>query len=96
MKIRPLFDRVLVRRLEEEERTASGLYIPDAAREKTQWGQVEAVGHGRELEDGRLKPLSVKVGDKVLLDKYAGNEFKMDGIEYLMVREDDILGVMEE
>ena len=97
MKIRPLYDRVVVKRLEEEEeKTSGGIYIPDTAKEKPQKGEVLAVGQGKRLDDGKLVPLDVKVGDKVLFGKYAGNEVKIDGEECLIMREDEILGVLEE
>ncbi|MDO3378022.1 co-chaperone GroES [Geoalkalibacter halelectricus] len=95
MNIRPLHDRIIVERLEEETKTAGGLIIPDTAKEKPQQGQVVAVGHGKKTEDGKVLPLDVKVGDKVLFGKYAGTEIKIEGKEYLMMREDDILGVIE-
>ena len=95
MSIRPLQDRIIVERLEEETTTAGGLIIPDTAKEKPQQGQVIAVGKGKKTEDGKVLPLDVKVGDKVLFGKYAGTDIKMDGKEYLMMREDDILGVIE-
>ncbi len=97
MKIRPLYDRVVVKRLEEEEeKTSGGIYIPDTAKEKPQRGEVVAVGQGKRLDDGKLVPLDVKVGDKVLFGKYAGNEVKIDGEECLIMREDEILGVLED
>lgn len=96
MTIRPLYDRVVVKRLEEgEEKTAGGLFIPDSAKEKPQQGQVLAVGHGKRMDDGKLIPLDVKVGDKILFGKYSGNEVKIDGEECLIMREDEILGVLE-
>ncbi len=95
MKIRPLHDRVLVKRLEEEEKTKGGIIIPDTAKEKPIEGEVVAVGNGKILENGEVKPLEVKVGDKVLFGKYAGTEIKIEGEEFLMMREDDILGVIE-
>jgi len=96
MKIRPLHDRVIVQRLEEEESTKGGIIIPDTAKEKPQEGKVIAVGPGKILENGTKIPLDVKVGDRVLFGKYAGTEIKIEGEEYLMMREDDILGVVEE
>ncbi|WP_305042954.1 co-chaperone GroES [Geoalkalibacter sp.] len=96
MNIRPLHDRIIVERLEEETKTAGGLIIPDTAKEKPQQGRVVAVGHGKKTEDGKVLPLDVKVGDKVLFGKYAGTEIKIEGKEYLMMREDDILGVIEQ
>jgi chaperonin GroES len=95
MKIRPLYDRILVRRLEEQERTAGGLYIPDTAKEKPVEAKVVAVGNGKVLEDGKLRQLEVKAGDRVLFAKYSGNEVKIDGEEHLILREDDILAVLE-
>ncbi len=95
MKIRPLQDRVIVKRLEEEEKTKGGIIIPDTAKEKPQQGEVIAVGKGKVRDDGKVSPLDVKVGDKVLFSKYAGTEVKIEGEEYLIMREDDILGVIE-
>jgi chaperonin GroES len=93
-KIRPLHDRVIVRRIEEEEKTKGGIIIPDTAKEKPQEGRVVAVGPGRN-EDGKVIPLGVKAGDKILFGKYSGTEIKLDGEEHLIMREDDILGVIE-
>ena len=95
MNIRPLHDRIIVERLEEETTTAAGIIIPDSAKEKPQQGNVVAVGKGKVTEDGKVLPLDVKVGDKVLFGKYAGSDIKLDGKEYLMMREDDVLGVVE-
>ncbi len=95
MKIRPLHDRIIVERLEEETKTAAGIIIPDSAKEKPQQGKVIAVGKGKMTEDGKVLPLDVKVGDKVLFGKYSGSDVKIDGKEYLMMREDDVLGVVE-
>ena len=95
MKIRPLHDRVIVRRMEEERKTASGIVIPDSATEKPDQGEIIAVGNGKIGDDGKLQPMNVKVGDKVLFGKYAGQNFKMDGEEYMTMREDDIIGVIE-
>ena len=95
MNIRPLHDRIIVERLEEETKTAGGLIIPDTAKEKPQQGKVIAVGKGKKTEEGKVLPLDVKVGDKVLFGKYSGTEIKLDGKEFLMMREDDILGVVE-
>ena len=95
MKIRPLHDRIIVERLEEESKTAGGLIIPDTAKEKPQKGKIIAVGKGKVTEDGKVLGMDVKVGDQVLFGKYAGTEIKIDGKEYLMMREDDILGVLE-
>ncbi len=96
MKIRPLQDRVLVKRLEEEEKTSGGIIIPDTAKEKPQRGEIIAVGPGRKNEDGKVQPLDVKAGDKVLFSKYAGTEIKVEGEELLIMREDDIMAVIEE
>jgi chaperonin GroES len=95
MDIRPLHDRIIVERLEEETKTAGGLIIPDTAKEKPQQGKVIAVGKGKKTEDGKVLPLDVKVGDKILFGKYAGTEIKIEGKEFLMMREDDVLGVVE-
>jgi chaperonin GroES len=95
MKIRPLHDRVIVKRLEEERKTASGIVIPDSAAEKPDQGQIIAIGKGKILENGEVRALDVKVGDKVLFGKYSGQAFKMDGEEYLQMREEDIIGVVE-
>jgi len=95
MKIRPLHDRVIVKRLEDERKTASGIVIPDTAAEKPDQGEVFAVGAGKVMDDGKLRALAVKVGDRVLFGKYSGQAFKMDGVEYLQMREEDIIGVIE-
>ena len=95
MNIRPLHDRVVVRRLEEERTTAGGIVIPDSATEKPIQGEVLAVGNGKILEDGSVRPLDVKVGDRVLFGKYSGTEVKISGEEYLVMREEDIMGVIE-
>jgi len=95
MKFKPLRDRVLVKYSEEAEKTAGGLYIPDTAKEKPQKGEVVAVGPGRVTEDGKLQPISVKAGDTVLFDKYSGSKVTMDDVEYLIIREEDILGIVE-
>jgi chaperonin GroES len=95
MKIRPLQDRVIVERLEEEEKTKGGIIIPDSAKEKPMEGKVKAVGKGKLTEQGTLIKLDVKAGDRILFSKYAGTEVKIDGKEYLIMREDDILGVIE-
>lgn len=91
--VRPLHDRILVRRMAEEEKTAGGLFIPDTAKEKPQRGEVVATGKGRVTEDGKILPLEVRAGDKVLFSKYAGTELKLDGQDYLMMKEEDVLGV---
>ena len=93
-KIRPLHDRVIVKRIEEEEKTKGGIIIPDTAKEKPQEGKVIAAGPGR-FDDGKLIPLGVKAGDKILCGKYSGTEIKLDGEEHLIIREEDILGVIE-
>ncbi|MBI4366538.1 MAG: co-chaperone GroES [Deltaproteobacteria bacterium] len=94
-KIRPLQDRILVRRLKEnEEKTSGGIIIPDTAKEKPQEGEVVAVGNGKVLENGQTRALDVKVGDRILFSKYSGSEIKVSGEEYLIVREDDVLGVI--
>ena len=95
MKIRPLHDRVIVQRIEEEEKTKGGIIIPDTAKEKPQEGKVIAVGTGKVLENGTKLSLDVKVGNKILFGKYSGTEIKIEGEEFLMMREDDILGVIE-
>lgn len=94
-KIRPLQDRVIVQRLDSEEKTASGLYIPETAKEKPQQGKVMAVGKGKVKEDGTIQPLDVKAGDRVLFGKYSGTEIKIENGEFLILREEDILGVLE-
>ncbi len=96
MKIRPLHDRVVIRRTEEEHTTPGGIVLPDTATEKPIQGEVLAVGNGRILENGEVRPLDVKVGDKVLFGKYAGTEVKIDGEELLVMREEDIMGVIED
>jgi len=95
MKFRPLYDRILVERLESEEKTKGGIIIPDTAKEKPQQGKVIAVGHGRRLEDGKLIPLEVKAGDTILFGKYSGSEIKIEGNEYFIMKEDDVLGLVE-
>jgi chaperonin GroES len=95
MKIRPLQDRVIVKRIAEEEKTKGGIIIPDTAKEKPQEGKVVAVGKGKTSEEGKLMPLEVKVGDKILFGKYSGSEIKLNGEEHLIMREEDILGVIE-
>ena len=95
MKIEPLADRVLVKPMEAEEKTKGGIVLPDTAKEKPQQGEVVAVGKGKTLENGETKPLEVKVGDKVLYGKYAGTEVTIDGEEYLIIREDDILAIIK-
>jgi chaperonin GroES len=95
MKIRPLHDRVVVKRLEEERKTASGIVIPDTAAEKPDTGEIIAVGTGKVGDDGKVRPLDVKKGDKVLFGKYSGQTVKVDGVEYLVMREEDLMGVIE-
>lgn len=95
MKIRPLQDRVIVKRIAEEEKTAGGIIIPDTAKEKPQEGKVIAVGKGKVSDDGKITPLDVKVNDRVLFGKYSGSEINIDGEEHLIMREDDILGIVE-
>ncbi|OFZ19477.1 MAG: co-chaperone GroES [Bdellovibrionales bacterium RBG_16_40_8] len=94
MKVRPLHDRILVRRVNEDTKTSGGIIIPESAKEKPQRGEVIATGKGRITEDGKTMPLDVKAGDKILFGKYSGTEFKLDGSEYLMMREEDILGIL--
>lgn len=94
MQVRPLQDRVLVKRMEEETKTATGIIIPDSNKEKPAQGKVVAVGTGYRLEDGKVRPLDVKAGDTVLFGKYSGSEVKVDGSEYLIMKEDEILGVI--
>ncbi len=94
MKVRPLHDRLLVRRVEEEQKTAGGLFIPDAAKERPLEGNVIAVGAGKRLEDGTVVALDVKAGDRVLFGKYAGTEIKIDGVEHIILSEDEVLGII--
>ena len=96
MKVKPLHDRLVIKRLEEEEKTKGGIIIPDAAKEKPQEGRVIAVGDGKVLENGQKSPLSVKAGDKILFGKYSGTEIKIDGEEHLILREDDVLAIVED
>jgi chaperonin GroES len=95
MKIKPLYDRILVKRLEEQSKTAGGLYIPDSAKEKPLEALVVAVGAGKVQENGSLRKLEVKAGDKILFSKYSGSDIKIDGTEHLILREDDVLAVLE-
>jgi chaperonin GroES len=96
MKIRPLYDRIVVKRIEDSaEKTASGLFIPDSAKEKPQEGEVMAVGQGKRADDGKLIALDVKAGDRILFGKYSGSEIKLDGEEFLIMREDEVLGVLD-
>src|SRR5260370_15884770 len=95
VKIRPLYDRIVVKRIEQQEQLQGGLYIPDSAKEKPQEGEVVAVGKGKRLEDGRVVPLDVQVSDRILFGKYSGSDIKLDGDEFLIMREDEVLGVLE-
>ena len=96
MKIRPLYDHIVVKRIEEQETVKGGIIIPDTAKEKPQEGEVVAVGRGKRLEDGNVVPLNVQAGDRILFGKYSGSEIKVDGEEFLIMREDDVLGVIED
>ncbi len=95
MSLRPLSDRIMVERVEEDKKTKGGIIIPDTAKEKPAQGKIVATGNGRMGEDGKLLPMDVKVGDTVLFSKYGGTEVKIDGIDYLIMRQDDVLGVVE-
>jgi chaperonin GroES len=96
MNIRPLYDRIVVTRIEDDtEKTAGGLFIPDSAKEKPQQGEVVSVGQGKRNDEGKLIPLDVKAGDRILFGKYSGSDIKIDGNEYLIMREDEVLGVLE-
>ena len=95
MKIRPLYDRIVVKRVEEKEQMQGGLYIPDSAKEKPQEGEVVAVGKGKRLENGTTVPLDVQAGDRILFGKYSGSDIKLDGEEYLIMREDEVLGILD-
>jgi chaperonin GroES len=95
MKVRPLYDRIVVKRIEEQEQVQGGIIIPDSAKEKPQEGEVVAVGNGKRLENGKLVALDLKPGDKILFGKYSGSEIKLNGDEYLIMREDEVLGVVE-
>jgi chaperonin GroES len=95
MKIRPLYDRVVVKRVEDTETMKGGLYIPDSAKEKPQEGEVVAIGKGKRLENGTLIELDVHVGDRILFGKYSGSDIKIDGEEYMIMREDEILGILD-
>ncbi len=95
MKIRPLYDRIVVKRIEETEQMQGGLYIPDTAKEKPQEGEVVAIGKGKRLEDGKVVALDVQVGDRILFGKYSGSDIKLDGNEYLIMREDEVLGILD-
>ena len=94
VKVRPLHDRILVRRVQEDEKTAGGIIIPESAKEKPQRGEVVATGKGRVTEDGKTLPLEVRAGDTILFGKYSGTELKLNGHDYLMMREEDVLGVL--
>ena len=96
MKIRPLHDRIIVKRLEEERKTASGIVIPDTAAEKPDQGEVKAIGKGKKTDEGKVIPIDVKVGDRVLFGKYSGQTVKVEGEELLVMREEDIMGVIEQ
>jgi len=97
MNIRPLYDRIVVKRVETEtEKTSGGLYIPDSAKEKPQEGEVVSVGKGKRLEDGKIVPLDVQPGDRILFGKYSGSEIKLDGEDYMIMREDEVLGILSE
>ncbi len=95
MNIRPLYDRIVIKRSEEKENKVGGLFIPDSAKEKPQEAEVVAVGRGKRLEDGTIVPLDVKVGDTILFGKYSGSDIKIDGQEYMIMREDEVLGIVE-
>jgi chaperonin GroES len=96
MNIRPLYDRILVKRIDEQETTSNGIIIPDSAKQKPQEGEVIAAGRGKRLENGEVVALDVKVGDRVLFAKYSGSETKLDGTEYIIIREDDVLGILDQ
>jgi chaperonin GroES len=95
MNIRPLYDRIVVKRIEEQETTRNGIVIPDSAKEKPQEGEVMAIGKGKRLDDGKVVALDVQAGDRILFGKYSGNEIVLDGIEYIVMREDDVLGILD-
>jgi chaperonin GroES len=95
MNLRPLYDRIVVKRIEEHETTRNGIVIPDSAKEKPQEGEVMAIGRGKRLDNGQMVGLDVKVGDRILFGKYSGNEIKLDGVELITMREDDVLGVLD-
>jgi len=95
MKIRPLYDRIVVKRIEEQETTRNGIVIPDSAKEKPQEGEVIAIGKGKRLDDGKMVVLDVRAGDRILFGKYSGNEITLDGTEYIIMREEDVLGVLD-
>jgi chaperonin GroES len=95
MKIRPLYDRIVVKRIEQQEQKVGGLFIPDSAKEKPQEGEVVAVGKGKRLEDGKIIPLDVQVGDRILFGKYSGSDIKLEAEELLIMREDEVLGILD-
>jgi chaperonin GroES len=95
MKIRPLYDRIVVKRIEQQEQKVGGLYIPDSAKEKPQEGEVVAIGKGKRLEDGKIIPLDVAVGDRILFGKYSGSDISLSGEEVLIMREDEVLGILD-
>ena len=95
MKIRPLYDRLVVKRIEQQEQKVGGLFIPDSAKEKPQEGEVVAVGKGKRLEDGKIIPLDVQVGDRILFGKYSGSDITLSGDEFLIMREDEVLGILD-
>jgi chaperonin GroES len=95
MKIRPLYDRIVTKRIDEQETIRGGIIIPDSAKEKPHEAEVVAVGHGKRLENGELVPLDVRVGDRILFGKYTGNEIRLDGEEYIIMREEDVLGILD-
>ena len=95
MKIRPLYDRIVVKRIEEKEQKVGGLFIPDSAKEKPQEGEVVAIGKGKRLEDGKVVPLDVQVGDRILFGKYSGSDIKLEQEELLIMREDEVLGILD-
>jgi chaperonin GroES len=95
IQIRPLYDRLVVRRIEQQEQVIAGIIIPDTAKEKPQEAEVVACGRGKRLEDGKVVSMDVKVGDRILFGKYSGSDIKIDGVEYLILREDEVLGVLE-
>jgi chaperonin GroES len=95
MKIRPLYDRIVVKRIETQEQKIGGLFIPDSAKEKPQEGEVVAVGKGKRLEDGKVVPLDVQVGDRILFGKYSGSDIKLDNEEFLIMREEEVLGILD-
>jgi chaperonin GroES len=95
MKIRPLYDRIVVKRIEQKEQMHGGLYIPDSAKEKPQEGEVVAVGKGKRMEDGKVISLDVQAGDRILFGKYSGSDIKLDNEEYLIMREDEVLGILD-